>query len=136
VPRIDPILGERARTMRRMPTELEKRLWEHLSRSQLGGFKFRRQAVLKSYIADFSCPSKGLIVEVDGETHEPTRDERRDRFLARHGFTTIRFTNREVHDNMDGMLMAILERLRSLPERWPGPIDSPTPCPSPEGEES
>ncbi len=116
--------------MRRMPTQLEMRLWEHLSRSQLGGFKFRRQAVLKPYIADFFCPSKGLIVEVD-ETHEASRDARRDRFLARQGFTTIRFTNREVHDNMDGVLIAILERLRSLPERWPGPIDFPTPGPSP-----
>ena len=129
MPRIDPVLGKRARTMRLMPTELEKKLWEHLSRSQLAGFKFRRQAVLKPYIADFFCPSKGLIVEVDGDTHEAIRDARRDRFLKRHGFTTIRFTNREVHDNMDGVLIAILERLRSLPDRWPGPKLGPTPAP-------
>jgi very-short-patch-repair endonuclease len=119
-----------------MPTELEKRLWQQLCRAQLGGFKFRRQAVLRPYIADFFCPAKGLIVEVDGETHEAVRDARRDRFLALHGFTTIRFTNQEVHDNMDGVLIAILERLQSLPLRWPGPGDFPTPGPSPEGEGS
>jgi very-short-patch-repair endonuclease len=48
------------------PREPEKRLWRNLSRSQLGGFKFRRQAVTGSYFADFLCPAKVLIVEVDG----------------------------------------------------------------------
>jgi very-short-patch-repair endonuclease len=120
--------------MRRAPTELEKRLWRHLSHSQLGGFKFRRQAVLEPYIVDFFCPAKALIVEIDGETHVSAEDARRDASLAVRGFTTIRFTNDEVRDNMDGVLIAILERLRTLPHRWPGPPVGPTPNPSPEGE--
>ena len=115
--------------MRRQPTELEKRLWRNLSNSQLGGFKFRRQTVLGPFIADFFCPAKGLIVELDGETHEATVDATRDARLAARGFTTIRFTNDDVRDNMDGVLIAILERLRSLPERWPGPLVGPTPTP-------
>jgi very-short-patch-repair endonuclease len=118
--------------MRRQPTELEKQLWRHLSNSQLGGFKFRRQAVLAPYIADFFCPARGLIVELDGDTHEANLDATRDARLRRLGFTTIRFTNDDVRDNMDGVLTMILERLLSLPNRWPG--DSPTPNPSPEGE--
>jgi very-short-patch-repair endonuclease len=134
VPRIDPILGERARTMRRQPTELEKRLWRHLSNAQLGGFKFRRQAVLAPYIVDFFCPAKGLIVELDGETHAAQKDDQRDVTLATRGFTTIRFTNDDVRDNMDGVLTTILENLRALPDRWPGPQLGPTPNPSPEGE--
>ncbi len=120
--------------MRRQPTELEKRLWRHLSNSQLGGYKFRRQAVLAPFIADFLCPQKGLIVELDGETHRAEADLRRDRELAARGFTTIRFTNDDVGDNMDGVLITLLERLRSLPDRWSGPPVGPTPVPSPEGE--
>ena len=46
----------RAREMRLNPTEPETRLWRHLSASQLGGFKFRRQSVIDYYIADFFCP--------------------------------------------------------------------------------
>jgi very-short-patch-repair endonuclease len=115
--------------MRREPTEPEKWLWRHLSHSQLGGFKFRRQAAIPPFIADFFCPAKGLIVEVDGETHLAAADAKRDALLADRGFTTIRFTNDEVRDNMDGVLTVLLERLRELPNRWSGAPDSPTPIP-------
>ena len=120
--------------MRHEPTEYEKRLWRHLSSSQLGSFKFRRQASIPPFIADFFCPAKGLIVEVDGETHLPEADEGRDKLLSGRGFTTIRFTNDEVRDNMDGVLIALLERLDSLPDQWVGAPARPTPIPSPEGE--
>jgi len=48
--------------MRSNPTEWEKRLWRRLSNSQLGGFKFRRQAVIAPFICDFLCPSRAFIV--------------------------------------------------------------------------
>jgi len=52
--------------MRREPTEFEMRLWRHLSNSQLGGWKFRRQALIGGRIVDFFCPAIGLAIEVDG----------------------------------------------------------------------
>ena len=120
--------------MRLEPTEPEKRLWRYLSGSQLGGFKFRRQATVEPFIADFLCPAKALVVELDGVTHTSGADAKRDTLLARRGFTTIRFTNDEVMTNMEGVLTAILQTLERLPDRWPGPPDTPTPSPSPEGE--
>ena len=129
--RADPKLREYARQMRREPTEYEKRLWRHLSNSQFGGYKFRRQALIPPFAADFFCPAKGLIVEVDGET--PEADRKRDALLARRGFTTIRFTNDDVRDNIDGVPTTILQRLRELPERWPGPPNFPTPTPPLQG---
>ncbi len=125
----NPRLIERARELRREPTEPEKYLWRHLSNRQLGGFKFRRQAALAPFIVDFFCPSKGLIVEVDGDTHLAEDDMERDAILARQGFTTIRFTNGDVATNMDGVLTVILEKLQALPDRWSGSPDSPTPTP-------
>ncbi len=114
--------------MRNAPTEAEKRLWRHLSNRQLGGFKFRRQAVIGSIIADFLCPAHALVVEVDGDTHDPSADGRRDERLARIGYHVIRFTNHDVIANMEGVLSAILAKVSSLPPRWPHPN------PSPEGE--
>jgi len=122
--RIDPKLGERARQMRKAQTPSEQKLWLHLRNSQLEGYKFRRQTVMESFICDFFCPSKGLIVEVDGETHDATADARRDDYLAERGFTTLRFTNAEVGKNMEGVLETILEKLRSLPERFTHPRPS------------
>ena len=123
-------IAQFARKMRNESTEPEKRLWRALSRSQLGGFKFRRQAPVGPFIADFLCPQKALIVEVDGETHDAESDRKRDAALARMGFTAIHVTNTEVMRNFDGVLTFILGALHAAPDRW----ESLHPNPSPEGE--
>ncbi|HEX2762616.1 MAG TPA: endonuclease domain-containing protein [Allosphingosinicella sp.] len=115
--------------MRREPTEPEKRLWRNLSNRQLGGFKFPRQATIDPFIVDFLCPAKALVVEVDGHTHAAQADARRDAFLCRRGYTTIRYTNGDVMAIMDGVLTVILQTLEKLPDRWDGAPDSPTPTP-------
>ncbi|WP_238475473.1 endonuclease domain-containing protein [Sphingomonas cavernae] len=107
--------------MRNEPTEFEKLLWRRLSNSQLGGFKFRRQSVIGSYICDFFCPSVGLVVEVDGDTHDPVADNKRDSHLRQRGFHVLRFTNGEVGRNIEGVLEAILLKAQSLPPRFPHP---------------
>jgi very-short-patch-repair endonuclease len=119
-------LHKRAAEMRRNPTEPEKRLWRYLSNSQLEGYKFRRQSVIGYYIADFVCPSARLIVEVDGDTHDATKDRLRDDKLAEFGFRVLRVTNAEVLHNMDGVRETIAKALRKA--------ESPHPNPSPEGE--
>ena len=124
-------LSEFAQQLRSNPTEWEARLWRHLSNSQLGGYKFRRQAKFAPYIADFFCPSKGLVIELDGNTHSPERDEARDIYFLRSGFTTLRFSNVDVRENMEGVLQAILAKLGSLPDRWPGRAKTPPPQPLP-----
>ena len=123
-------LSARAGQMRNQPTTPEKRLWAHLSRSQLGGYKFRRQAVIGNAIADFLCPQKGLIVEVDGDTHgDPAADERRTAQLEALGFHVVRVTNDDVMWNVEGVCEMLLARLDALPMRR-----APHPNPSPEGE--
>ncbi|MCP3735517.1 endonuclease domain-containing protein [Sphingomonas sp. RP10(2022)] len=118
--------------MRREPTEPELRLWRHLSNSQLGGFKFRRQAKLGWRIADFFCPAIGLIVEIDGDTHDPDADARKDAVSRRQGFQVIRFINTDVMQNMEGVLTSLLSFAQSLPPRSNWRL--PHPNPSPEGE--
>ena len=49
---------ERARTMRKNPTEAEKKLWMALRRKNLEGYKFRRQHPIGPYIMDFCCLKK------------------------------------------------------------------------------
>ncbi|OAO03128.1 hypothetical protein A8B75_00135 [Sphingomonadales bacterium EhC05] len=120
--------------MRRNPTEPEKRLWRHLSASQLKGHKFRRQAMIDYYIADFFCPLKKLIVEVDGDTHDIDSDFKRDDRLRKKGYRTVRFTNLDVMGNMDGVLLALLNVLEEAPDRWVGCRASTTPNPSSEEE--
>ena len=115
----------RAARMRREPTEPEKWLWRCLSGSKLGGLKFRRQATIGNRIVDFFCPSKGLIIEVDGNTHDREADGALDRKMARqYGYATIRITNEDIRTNMDGVLQHIETQAARLADRWPHPNPS------------
>jgi very-short-patch-repair endonuclease len=121
----DPHLLGRAKRLRKNGTPFEALLWRRLSRSQLGGYKFRRQHVIGNCIVDFFCPQKGLIVEIDGDTHEPTKDTVRDRMNAHRGYATLRFTNADVGKNVQGVLDRLLQELDAPPDRWPHPNPSP-----------
>ncbi|WP_246623394.1 endonuclease domain-containing protein [Sphingomonas colocasiae] len=118
--------------MRCEPTEPDKRLWRRLSNSQLGGWKFRRQAVIGRRIVDFFYPAIGPVIEVYGDTHDFARDREKDRAFEVHGLCVLRFTNADVTHNMEGVLEAILLKARSLPSRSSWRL--PHPNPSPEGE--
>ena len=109
----DPWLIVRARQLRSSQTSAETLLWHKLRASRLAGHRFRRQHPVGPFIVDFVCLAANLIVEVDGPTHEDqSRDERRDRDLAKRGFSTIRVWNNDVYENLDGVLEMILNELR------------------------
>ena len=107
-----------AKTMRRLPTEAEQRLWWHLRhRLPVEGSHFRRQVALARYVADFCCLDAKLIVEVDGGGHgadaQAARDATRTQELEAQGFRVLRFTNAEIMRSIDGVLDTILAALPS-----------------------
>ena len=91
---------------------VERVLWNRLRRDQLGGFHFRRQQVISCYIADFYCHKAGLVVEVDGDTHENlSYDAARDRAFSNIGIRVLRFTNAQVVHEIDAVIQVILDCL-------------------------
>ncbi len=89
-------------------------MWEKLRKSQVGGFKFRRQHSVENYILDFYCPEKKLAIEIDGGQHfEMTKnyDSKRDKFLREQRIEVVRFWNNEIFNNLDGVLFKIREEL-------------------------
>ena len=129
------VMLERAAGMRRNPPEPERRLWMELRASRFYGFKFRRQAVIGNRIVDFFCPSKGLVIEIDGATHDPEIDARRDRNMVRTtGYRILRFTNGEVMGNSGGVLLALKMALDRQSDRWPERGEHHPPAPSSEEE--
>ena len=107
---------ERARRLRRQPTDAERHLWHYLHRRQLGGHKFRRQYPVGPYIADFACVERRLIVELDGGQHgsQAGYDSRRDAKLHDAGFRVVRYWNHQVLNQTQAVLEDILRHL-SLP---------------------
>ena len=110
-----------ARSLRRNPTNAERRLWQGLRRKEVEGFRFRRQAALGGYVADFASFDAKLVIEVDGATHstgeELARDAARTAALAAQGFAILRFTNDEVFHNLPGVLETVRRKLMQLRPR-------------------
>lgn len=97
-----------ARELRKRATTPERILWECLRRKALG-VKFRRQSVILGYIADFYCPSKRLIIELDGKVHEERKeqDATRDCHLISAGFRVVRFPNSDIYEHLGLVIDAI-----------------------------
>ena len=116
---------ELARDLRMRMTPQERILWHALRNDALGALHFRRQQVIAGYIIDFYCASAKLAIEIDGASHlHRTEDDAvRDRALSEMGIRTLRVSNDEVDQNLDGVLRKIAERTSPL-----------TPLPSGEGK--
>ncbi|ANF55956.1 hypothetical protein DA69_09700 [Brevundimonas naejangsanensis] len=111
----------RARAMRKALTPPEARLWVQLKLLRTQGFHFRRQAPFRGYYLDFVCFDRRLVIEVDGVTHtveaRANRDKMRNAVLAGEGFTTLRFDNAAVRDDLDGVMGGIMGALEAPPTR-------------------
>lgn len=105
----------RARSLLSNQTTVEQRLWSRLRDRQLGGHKFRRQVPRGSYVVDFACLRKKLIVELDGGQHsdpeQRARDQARSAWLEGEGYRVLRFWNNDVLTNMDGIVKTISQAL-------------------------
>ncbi len=102
-------------------TDAERRLWYYLRHRQIGGSRFRRQAPIGPYIADFVCFEKQLIIELDGGQHAVRKegDIRRTEWLSSQGFRVIRFWNHQVFEDWDAILEAIAIALTPHPSPPP-----------------
>lgn len=119
-----PELKQFRKDLRNNGTSAEATLWKHLQKSQLEGRKFRRQHSLGNIIADFYCPAEKLVVELDGEHHfhEPgiSNDSRKEAYLNSLGIRVIRFENRLVFEDLDGVLEEI-KRAFTTPDSTASP---------------
>ena len=107
---------ERARKLRRDFTPAERKLWAALRNRQLMGYKFVRQFPIVPYIVDFCSREKHLVIELDGDIHafQEEYDQERETYLDSRGYTTIRFTNREIFSEINAVLVSIQDTLDSL----------------------
>jgi very-short-patch-repair endonuclease len=113
----------RAKTMRHNPVYVERLFWSYLRDRKLGGWKFRRQVLIGSYIADYVCAQRKVIVELDGGVHKLTRerDRKRDLYLRNSGYVVLRFENAEVLCDLPDVLARILQAIETAPSPWPSP---------------
>jgi very-short-patch-repair endonuclease len=102
-----------ARRLRLNQTDAETVLWNHIRSRQIDGHKFARQVPIGTYICDFVCREKQIVIEVDGGQHaESAADTVRDAYLIAEGYRVLRFWNNDVLGNLEGVLITIQAALR------------------------
>jgi very-short-patch-repair endonuclease len=110
---VDPRHRQFAKSMRVDATKAERMLWQQLRGKRMGGLRFRRQVPLDGYILDLVCFEARLIIEADGWQHAESRsDAIRDSHFQNEGFTTLRFSNEEIIENLDEVCRKITDCLQ------------------------
>ena len=115
-PTISHLLLEKAKEMRANPTPAESALWQQLKGKKLD-VKFRQQHPVDTFIPDFVCLDKTLIIEVDGDIHDVQKeqDEERTHRLNELGFEVLRFRNEDVLADTDAVVNKIISVLTQRP---------------------
>ncbi|MDD5043462.1 MAG: endonuclease domain-containing protein [Patescibacteria group bacterium] len=107
-----PKLKNASKALRGNMTKTEIILWSKIKNKQINGLQFYRQKPLGKYIVDFYCPTKKLIIEIDGGQHfdkdNIIKDAEREKYLKQSGLKILRFTNLDIFYNMEGVIGKIM----------------------------
>ena len=104
-------LKQASRDLRNNMTDVEQLLWQRLRRKQILGSQFYRQKPILNFIVDFYCPAANLVIECDGGQHYTidglAADRARDQALGQLGLNVLRFDNRQILTEIDGVVEKI-----------------------------
>lgn len=108
-------LKKYSQELRKNMTDAERLLWSKMRNKQLKGLQIYRQRIIGDYIVDFYCSRANLIIEIDGGQHYSdegiNKDKIRDDYLRGLGFRVLRFSDKEVFENFNGVIERIYENL-------------------------
>ena len=116
---------DKCRILRKKQTDAERKLWLVLRNRQLSGAKFRRQFSIGKYILDFYSPEYKLGIEADGGQHYEDEGRRKDKLrtseLSQVGVQILRFSDREILNNIEGVYQIIRESIEQKKGSSPSP---------------
>jgi very-short-patch-repair endonuclease len=108
----------RAIELRNNMTLAEKLLWDELKRKEIFNARFKRQHPIDIFVVDFYCHKHKLVIEVDGKIHLKEEvqeyDDGRSHDIEKLGIKILRFTNKEVIENMEMVKQRILQEISFL----------------------
>ena len=114
----NPKLKALAAQLRSRGTKSEILLWNQLKGGQVNGLRFIRQKPIGDFIVDFYCKEVGLVIELDGLSHQYNEvmdmDERKQSYLESIGLKVIRFEDEDVIRDMLNVMRVIEHTALSL----------------------
>ena len=105
----NPKLKERAKALRYAENLPEVLFWMQINKKRFHGLDFDRQRVIGNYIVDFYIKQLGLIIEIDGSSHDfdGDYDERREKYLISLGLKVYRITVSDILKHMGFVLVGL-----------------------------
>jgi len=112
----NPALKERAKELRKAGNLSEVLLWKKVKNKQFLGLDFDRQKIIGNYIVDFFIKDIGVVVEIDGSSHDDKveYDANRDAYLQGLGLKVIHIRDEEIKKNLEGVMEYLMEVLTPL----------------------
>ena len=94
-------------------TESEWKIWNLVLKRDKTGYRFLRQRLIWDYILDFYCSKLKLCIEIDDFSHDWKweYDEIRTKYLNSLWIKVIRYTNKDVDNNLDWVIVDLNEKL-------------------------
>jgi len=102
----NPSLKDRARALRKIGNFSEVVFWKEVHRKKFHNIDFDRQRIIGNYIVDFYVKTLGLVVEIDGTSHNSKEDydNSRETFLKSYGLKVFRTTDFRVLHDLENVL--------------------------------
>ena len=94
--------ASRAKALRKAGVLSEVLFWLQVRNNAFWSIDFDRQRVIENFIVDFYVKSLGLVIEIDGSSHDDKEeyDEERQRFLEDLNLKVYRITDSRVKHNL------------------------------------
>ncbi len=93
---------EALKEMRLNLSKAEEVLWNEL-KNKKGASKFRKKYTIGTFLVDYVCLAKNIVVEFSGKEDEAARTT----YFTNEGLHIVRFTNEEVLENVLGVVSKI-----------------------------
>jgi len=102
----NPALKQHARALRKAGNLPEVLLWQQVHKKLFKGYDFDRQKIIGNFIVDFFCLDCGVVIEIDGSSHDEKAeyDAERDVFLEELGLVVIHIAVKDVLKNLQGVM--------------------------------
>jgi len=104
-------LKDRAKLLRYAENLTEIIFWMQITKKRFHEIDFDRQRIIGNYIVDFYVKKLGLIIEIDGASHDDKEvyDKAREEYFISLGLKIYRITVDDVMKNMEFVKMGLEE---------------------------
>jgi len=89
--------------------------WQQVKKRQFMNLDFDRQKIIGNYIVDFYCKDIGVIIEIDGNSHDDKQeyDQERDAYLQGLGLKIFHIQDSDIKKNLESVLEFLRGKLTS-----------------------